>query len=46
MNPILLLGPIVISPIAHRCGRCSGARMIFINVGGRTVCASCAGEAK
>ena len=45
-NHMMMLGSVAISAEAGRCGRCSGARMIFINVGGRTVCASCAGMAK
>jgi uncharacterized Zn finger protein (UPF0148 family) len=42
MNPLLLLGSVVVTIRAGRCGGCGAARMIFQNVNGKTVCAGCA----
>jgi hypothetical protein len=42
MSPVLLLGSVVVTIRAGRCGGCGAARMIFVNHGGRTKCAGCA----
>ena len=42
MNPLLLLGSVVVTIRAGRCGGCGAARMIFVNHHGVTKCAGCA----
>ena len=42
MSALLLLGSVAVTIIAGRCGKCGAARMIFKNVGGKTMCAGCA----
>ena len=45
MNSILLMGSVVVSIVAGKCGFCGAARMIFVNHNGKTQCAGCAGKA-
>jgi len=42
MNPLLLLGSLVVTIRAGKCGKCGAARMIFVNHNGSTKCAGCA----
>jgi hypothetical protein len=42
MSPLLLLGSVVVTIRAGRCGKCGAARMIFVNHNGSTKCAGCA----
>ena len=46
MSAPLLLGAVVVTITAGRCGGCNAARMLFINHLGRTVCAGCAAKAQ
>ena len=39
---LLLLGQVVVSMRAGKCSGCGAARMIFVNLDGRTQCAGCA----
>ena len=42
MSALLLLGSVVVSIVAGKCGKCGAERMIFVNVSGKTQCAGCA----
>ena len=41
MNPLLLLGNLIVSIKAGKCSGCGTMRMFFVNAGGRTRCAGC-----
>lgn len=42
MSALLVLGPVVVTITAGRCGACNAARMLFVNYLGKTKCAGCA----
>jgi ribosomal protein S27E len=42
VEPLRILGSIVVTIRAGRCGKCGAARIIFINHNGSTKCAGCA----
>lgn len=44
MNPLLLLGHLIVVIKAGKCAACGTARMIFINHMGKTKCAGCAAK--
>jgi hypothetical protein len=46
-SPLVVLGAVVVTIRAGRCGGCGSARMVFVNHNGSTRCAGCvAKEAK
>jgi hypothetical protein len=44
VTPLVLLGSVVVTIRAGKCGSCASTRMVFVNHNGSTRCAGCVAQ--